>query len=91
MSNLEQLIWLARILAEEIVGIAGELLLTGTEIEHVQSDYTMPAIKLLSEAEALAILASSGDRDALAALHQVTSRLAELRDHALEERGQSGG
>jgi hypothetical protein len=91
MSNLEQTIRLARILTEEVVGIAGELLLADTDIEHVQSHYTIPAIEFLSEAEALAILAGSGDRDALAALHQITSRLAELRDQALEERNQSGG
>jgi hypothetical protein len=51
----------------------------------------MPVLELLGEAEALGILAGSGDRDALAALHRVTGGLAELKDKALAERGQSGG
>jgi hypothetical protein len=61
------------------------------DIQHVQGRYRMPVIELLGEGEALAILAGSGDRDALAALHRVTSRLAELKDEALAERSQSGG
>jgi hypothetical protein len=80
MSNSEQAIQRARSLAEEIVGLAGELLLSDADIEQVQSRYTMPAIELLGEAEALGILAGSGDRDALAALDRVTSSLAELRE-----------
>jgi hypothetical protein len=91
MSTPEQTIQLARSLAEEVVGIAGELLLSDADIQHVQGRYTMPVIELLGEGEALAILAGSGDRDALAALHRVTSRLAELKDEALAERSQSGG
>ena len=77
---------LARSPAEEVVGIAGELLLSDADVDYVQRRYTMPAIELLGEAEALGILAGSGDRDALAALHRVTSRLAELKDEALAER-----
>jgi hypothetical protein len=91
VSNPERTIQLARSLAEEVMGVAGELLLSDTDIEHVRRRYTMPVIELLGEAEALGILAASGDRDALAALHRVTSRLAELKDEALAERGQSGG
>ncbi|HEV2922787.1 MAG TPA: hypothetical protein VGW98_02045 [Solirubrobacteraceae bacterium] len=91
MSNPEQTIQLARSLAEEVVGIAGELLLYDADIQHVQRRYTMPVIELLGEAEAVGILAGGGDRDALAALHRVTSRLAELKDEALAERAQSGG
>jgi hypothetical protein len=71
------------------VGLAGELLLSDADVEHVQSRYTMPAIELLSEAEALGILAGSGDRDALATLDRVTSSLAELRDQARMDRDRS--
>lgn len=91
MSNPEQAMQLARRLAEEVVGVAGELLLSDADVDYVQRRYTMPAIALLSEAEALGILAGSGDRDALAALHRVTSRLAELRGQVHGERDQSGG
>jgi hypothetical protein len=80
----------ARSLTEEVVRLARELLQAGTGLAYVQTVYTMPVIELLSEAEALGILAGSGDRDALAALDRVTSRLAELKDEALAERGQSG-
>ncbi|HSZ12640.1 MAG TPA: hypothetical protein VK790_01225 [Solirubrobacteraceae bacterium] len=86
MSNPEQMMQLARDLAEEVVGVAGELLLSDADVEHVQRRYTMPVIELLSEAEALGILAGTGDRYALAALHRVTSRLAGLKDEALAER-----
>jgi hypothetical protein len=65
MSNPEQTMQLARSLAEEVVGMAGEMLLSDADIEHVQRRYTMPAIELLGEAEALGILAGSSDRDAL--------------------------
>ncbi len=89
MSSPEHTIQLARSLAEEVVGIAGELLLSDADVDYVQRRYTMPVIELLSEAEALGILAGSGDQDALAALHRVTSRLAELKDEALAERDQA--
>jgi hypothetical protein len=91
MSDAEQTIQLACSLAEEVMGLAGELLLSGAVIEHVRKRYTMPVLELLGEAEALGILASSGDLDALAALHRVTGGLLELKDKALAEKGQSGG
>ena len=91
MSNSEQAIQLARSLAEEVVGLAGGLLLSDADVEYVKSRYTMPAIELLSEAEALGILAGSGDQDALATLGRVTSSLAELRDQARTDRDLSDG
>jgi len=91
MSNPEEAVRLVRRLAEEVVGLAGELLLADAAVQRVQSRYAIAAIELLSEAETLGILATSGDRDALAALDGITSRLAELRDQARVERNRSDG
>jgi hypothetical protein len=79
---------LARGLAEEIVRLARELLQVGADLAYVQSVYTIAAIEILSEAEALGVLAASGDQDAGAALDETVSQLVSLRDRALRERDQ---
>jgi hypothetical protein len=78
----------ARSLTEEVVRLARELLQAGTGLAYVQTVYTMPVIELLSEAEALGVLAASGDQDAGAALDESLSQLAALRDRARRERDQ---
>jgi hypothetical protein len=52
---------LARDLAEEVVRLARELLQAGTDLAHVQTVYTIAAIEILSDAEALGMLAASGE------------------------------
>lgn len=86
MSYPDETMRLARSLAEEIVRLAGELLQAGADLEHVRADYTIAAIETLREAEALGVLAASGDQNASAALDENLSRLAELRDRACQER-----
>jgi hypothetical protein len=44
-------------------------------------------MELMSEAEALVVLAREGDKEALAALDLTIRRLAELRDQARTEAG----
>jgi hypothetical protein len=48
---------------------------------------------MLSDAEAIGVLAASGDQGAHAALERTLAKLAELRDQAREERdrGRSDG
>jgi hypothetical protein len=64
------------------------LLHAGAELACAQTVYTFAAIEILSEAEALAVLAASGDQDACAALDETLSQLAALRDRARRERDQ---
>ena len=90
MSNPDETMRLARDLAEEVVRLATELLQAGADLAYVQTVYTIAAIEILSEAEALGVLAASGDQDAGAALNQTLSRLATLRDRARRERDQEG-
>jgi hypothetical protein len=59
----------------------------------VQTDYAIAAIEMLSEAEALGVLAASGDQDARVALDETLFKLVNLRDRAHQERdrGRSDG
>jgi hypothetical protein len=93
MSYPDETMRLARDLAEEVVRLARELLQTGTDLAYVQTVYTIAAIEILSEAEALGVLAASGDHDAGVALDETLSQLVVLRDRARRERdrGRSGG
>jgi hypothetical protein len=85
MDDVEELVRLARGLAEEVVGVASELLSAGTDIEHVQGRYVAVAVELLADAEARSLLAAGGHPDALAALARVAGELAGLRDKARAE------
>jgi hypothetical protein len=93
MSYPDETMRLARGLTEEVVGLASELLQAGADLAYVQTVYTIAAIEILSEAEALGVLAASGDQDAGAALDETLSKLAALRDRARRERdeGRSDG
>ena len=84
----EHAIRLARGIAEETLNIAGRLILDRKEPERQSSVYAVPTMELMSEAEALVILASQGDKEALASLDLTIRRLAELRDQARTEAGQ---
>jgi hypothetical protein len=70
------------------VRLARELLQTGADLAYVQTVYTIAAIEILSETEALGLLAASGDQDAGVALDETLSQLAALRDRARRERDQ---
>jgi hypothetical protein len=95
MSYPDENMRLARDLAEEVVRLARELLQAGAELAYVQAVYTTAAIEILAEAEAeaLGVLAASGDQDAGDALDEAVSKLADLRDRARRERdpGRSDG
>lgn len=86
MSYPDETMRLARDLAEEVVRLARELLQAGAGLAYVETVYTIPAIEMLSEAEALGVLAASSDQDAGAALDDTVSQLAALRDRASQER-----
>jgi hypothetical protein len=82
MDDLDELIGLARNLAEEVVGAASELLSGGADIDRIHRRYVIGAIELLADAEAQAILATSDDEDALPELMRIVNDLARLRDDA---------
>jgi hypothetical protein len=88
MGYPDETMWLARDLTEEVVRLASELLQAGADLAYVQTVYTIAAIEILSEAEALGVLAASGDQDAGAALDETLSHLAALGDRARRERDQ---
>jgi hypothetical protein len=79
---------LARGLAEEVVRLASESLQAGADLARVQSHYTVAAIEMLSEAEALGVLAAGGNQDARAALDETLAKLGGLRDRAHQEKDQ---
>ncbi len=85
MDNIDELIGLARNLAEKVVGAASDLLSAGAEIERIHRRYVIGAIELLADAEAQAILAASDDEDALPELTRIVNDLARLRDDARAE------
>jgi hypothetical protein len=89
MGSPDEAMRLARDLTEEVVRLASELLPEGAELAHVQTDYTIAAIEMLGEAEALGVLAASGNQHARSALDETLSELADLRDRARRERGQA--
>jgi hypothetical protein len=89
MNRIEELIGMARDLAEGVVEIAGGLLSTGVDLTLAHIRYVAPAIELLSDAEMLALRAVADDGDALIALERATTALADLRDKALAELDQS--
>jgi hypothetical protein len=86
MSYPDETVRLARGPTEEVVRLASELLQAGAELALVQTNYTIAAIEMLGEAEALGVLATSGDQDARAALDETLSKLVGLRDRAHQER-----
>lgn len=80
MTDAHELIGLARDLAENIVGLASELLLSNIDIEQVHGRYVTVALELLADAEAQILLAASYDRGDFAALERLGSELAILHD-----------
>jgi hypothetical protein len=91
MDDVDVLIGLARDLADEVVGVAAELLLVGINVDHVHSRYVIVAVELLADAEAQGVLAAGGEQAALEELARVVSVLADLRDKAKAEADPSGG
>jgi hypothetical protein len=90
MEEVEELVRIARDLAEQVVGFASVLLSAGADIAHVQGRYVDIAVELLADAEAQGLLAAGGDSDALAALVRVAGDLVSLRDTARTESSRSG-
>ena len=90
MDEVEELVRRARDLAEEVVGLAIELLSAGTDVARVQGRYVTIAVELLTDAEAHSLLAAGDDPEALAALTGIAGELADLRDTARAESSQSG-
>jgi hypothetical protein len=90
MDEVEEFVQRARDLAEDVVGLAIELLSAGTDIAQVQGRYVTVAIELLTDAEVQSLLAAGGDPEALAALTGIVGELSDLRDMARAESSRSG-
>jgi hypothetical protein len=93
MSYPDETMRLARGLTEEVMTLASELLQAGADLTHVHTHYTIAAIEILGDAEALGVLAVGGDQDAGVALEETLSKPVSLRDRAQQERdrGRSDG
>jgi hypothetical protein len=90
MDEVEEFVQRARDLAEDVVGLAIELLSAGTDIAQVQGRYVTVAIELLTDAEVQSLLAAGGNPEALAALTGIVGELSDLRDMARAESSRSG-
>ncbi|HEY4812394.1 MAG TPA: hypothetical protein VIH71_15180 [Solirubrobacteraceae bacterium] len=90
MDEVEEFVQRARDLAEDVVGLAIELLSAGTDIAQVQGRYVTVAIEFLTDAEVQSLLAAGGDPEALAALTGIVGELSDLRDMARAESSRSG-
>jgi hypothetical protein len=86
MESLDWLVRAARELVESIVREAADQLLAGADIEQVRERFVVTAIRTLEEVELQALLAASGDLDALTALRDLVGDLVALRADLKDER-----
>jgi hypothetical protein len=84
VSDLEQLMDLARTASRQVIARAGECMLAGAKMTRIHRRYVVPAVELLEEAETQAVLAAADDRNAIAAIERVIAQLDGL-SVALEE------
>jgi hypothetical protein len=79
MDDVEALLADARALLEQIVSNAGDRLRGGAEIARIHGHFVERAMRLGEDVEAQALLAGSGDRDALATMRESVQMLRALR------------
>ena len=77
----------ARDSMDAVLALASALLLSGTPVEQVHEGYVTPALDLLLEAEAQALLAARGEQGAYRALERLAAQLKRLRQDARSELG----
>jgi hypothetical protein len=75
---------LVRASARQLVARAGECMLAGADAKRIHERYVVPALGSLEDAETQAVLAATGDPDALAAIERLVQELDAL-NRALEE------
>ncbi len=86
MDQTDELIDLARSLAEDVVDLAGVLLRSGADLTRIHREYVVSALELLAEAETQALLSSAGDRAARKILESTVVQLERLQSEATDER-----
>ena len=77
--RLDELMRAARTLAYAVLAAAADALNAGAPLDRIQGHFVARAARLLSDAEADAVLASAGDASALAAIERHVDDLAELQ------------
>ncbi len=85
MDEVEALLADARELLKQIVGEAGDRLRSGAEIARIQGHFVEQAMRIVEDVEAHALLAASGNRDALAAMRASACALRVLRTELKDE------
>lgn len=72
--------------ARQLIALAADRLLDGTDLDRIQARYVVPGLALLEEAEVQAVLAAGGDERALDEIERIIRGLDEL-NRALEAEG----
>lgn len=85
VANFDELVNAARRLADDIVGLASEMLGAGIDAKRVHRRYVTAAFELSEEIEARAVLAAAGDEDAVRRLELLVRELRRLSEEAVVE------
>jgi hypothetical protein len=86
MDDVERIVGLARASAYALVSSAGHRMLSGADADRIHAIYVVCGLELLAEIEVYAVLAATGDREALAAINRIRGELRALRDALEDER-----
>jgi hypothetical protein len=83
MDELDRVVDGARDMVAEVVELATAQLSIGADPGEIQSSHVVPAIELMEEIEARALLAAEGDYGALAAIRSTFKELKAIRDRLI--------
>jgi hypothetical protein len=89
--EVEPLVRILRKLALDVASTCREALLTGVAIERVHAYYFRRMHELVDEAEAQALLATSGGSTAVAAIESCLAELGVLADELADEMPHAAG
>ncbi len=90
MADVHGLITAALQLVDDIVGLAAEMLGAGIDLERVHRRYVTAAFELSEEVQARAVLAATGDQEAVRRLELLVRELRQLSHEAIAELGDQG-
>lgn len=85
VTDLDRLMDLTRASVRQLAAAAGEHMLAGADASRTHKRYVVPALALLEEAEAHAVLVAGGDAGALAEIERIIGELDGLNRDLEEE------
>lgn len=80
MGDVERLVGAARRSVVQLVARARRQISRGADPDRIQDRYVARALSKLEDVEAYAVLASSGDTEALAAIERIVAKLEALHE-----------